>query len=246
MFKIPAIVFILLLLLFQNIAAIEYKIYPDKKVEVTQKDIDAIKKYFIDTLNFYISEEGARKIAYENRILANEYIKSKLFKKDRAYNKIAIEKLFADNYVKYLQETVSIPESVLKSYYLDHLSQYKKSDKVNLDIYHFKDFDTALHFYKSGTPQNTNNGKKKSIGWLSIEKLNKVLRGHIKKGQKGYFLPPLLRDKGVDVVFVKDYKKAEGYKSFSEVKSEIRKHLYKKTFSNKRKEILQKLTHDNE
>ncbi len=229
---------VFLLLIVNYTFAIDVHVTKDKNISIDSKDVFAIQQYLQKTLNFHITESGAKNLVRENRILANKYIDSPYFQKDRKYNQIAIEKLFADNYIQSLQNSIQIPERILKSYYLDHIEQYKKSDKVNLENFHFTDYKQALDFYQT---HETNKVKGRTIGWLGINELNDILRKFIKKNKENYLLPPIVTKNGIDVFWVKKYKQESGYQSFDKVKSSIKEYLFRKTFSKKREEILQSI-----
>ena len=222
--------------------SIDVHVTKDKKITIENSDIMALQQYFQKILNFHITEEGAKNLVRDNRILANKYIESPYFSKDKKYNQIIIEKIFADNYIQHIQSSIRLPQKILKSYYLDHIEQYKKSDKIFLELFHFSNYQQALNFYQNPLQDRNNIGKGKTIGWVSIKNINSILKSLLKKGQENYFLPPIVTKDGIDVFWVKKYKKESGYQGFDTVKSQIKEYLLKKTFVKKREEILRKIT----
>jgi len=234
-------ILVILLSIIVYAFSVNINVIPDKKIAIDNGDIFAMQQYLQRTLNFHITEQGAKNLVRENRILTNKYIESPYFKKDKKYNQIAIEKLFADNYIQHLQDSIKLPAKVLKSYYLDHIDQYKKPDKVYLELFRFTDYKQALEFYQNPSHKSVK-AHSKIIGWVSIDKLNDVLKSVIKKNKENYFLPPIVTKNGVNVFWVKKYKQESGYESFDKVKRQIKEYLFKKTFSKKREEILKSIS----
>jgi hypothetical protein len=241
---------ILLSLLSSTLYAIEIQIKPDDKITVSTGDVNALKSYLKKKYRFHISEKGAKKVVKENRILANEYLRQGLFRNDEKKRlQIEIETRFADEFVEHLQRKIKISPEVVKSYYYDHLDEYKESDEVGLERFRFKNFQDAMKFYEEASSQpdererilSKYNGKKIYKGEVKKERLRESISSFITKDAVGTFLPPMIgRADAVDVYYVYSYRPAKGHKPFEKVKKEIEDLLYKKTFAKEREKILSK------
>ena len=236
--------------IFSFASAIEINIQPDKKIDISNADINALKRYLLRKFHFHISPEGAKKIVKENRVLANEYLKKGLLtptEKERL--KIELETRFADEFVEHMQRTIKIPEETLKSYYYDHIKDFKNSDQANLVRYRFKDYKNALAFYEAAKKNEDTidrllkkyGGKEMFKGEIHVEKLREPLRSFVKNSAPKSFIPPIaLRADAVDVYLIRSYKKNPKYKPFKEVKDKIEDILYKQTFKKERDKIIEK------
>lgn len=230
--------------------AVEINITPDKAINVTQKDITTYKYYVKRKYNYVITDnKGAKKIIKENRILANEFLKKGFLDKEKEYIKIMIEDYLADRYVQNIQRSIKIPEKVLYSYYLDHKDKFKEGAKVDIVRFSFKIYEDAVDFYNKAKRLHNEEAIKKlatqykaqvkNYGWRDVNMLKKTFASFIKKDTKGYLVPPFILSKNViNVYYIRDYKKGEGYYPFKKVKEKIRNILYNKTFGHKREEIL--------
>jgi hypothetical protein len=220
--------------------ALEIEMRPEKKIEVTNSDVEAIKEYTRKRYRFIMNEDGARKVVRENRILANEYVRQGLLsKKERDLIRIEVEKKLADAMVSKIQRRIRISDEVAKSYYKDHLDEFKKPDEIKIVRYRFKRFDDAVEFYK-GSKKGV--GEKKDLGWKRIDSLKPAYRSFIEKGKEGYYLPPIIVGKNVyDVLYIEKYKNNDSkHIPYEEVKEKIKDLLYKKTFDRERAKILER------
>ncbi|BCD63186.1 hypothetical protein NitYY0826_P27 (plasmid) [Nitratiruptor sp. YY08-26] len=233
--------FLAILLIATFSYGLQLSISPDKNVSVTKSDIDALKFYTKEKFHFIMNEDGAKKIAKENRILANAYLKEGLltpFKKRVIL--IQVEKELADQYVKRLQKSIHLSEKVLKSYYYDHLKQFKKSDEVQLVQYRFKTFEDALTFYRN--PKKGLKYTKKNVGWKELNRIVNPYRAIISSTKVGGYTPPFVVGKNTyDIFYVKNKKiNKDSYIPFEKVKKNIAEILYKKTFDRAREKVLEK------
>ena len=232
--------------------AIEIQLFPDKKINVTRSDLGEYKTYIKKKYNYVITDnEGAKKLIRENRILANEFLKNGMYKKEKEYIKIMLEDYLADKYVQNIQRSIKIPEKVLYSYYLDNKEKFKKPSQVNIIRFRFKTYDDAADFYnKARTLHNEqaikklamqHNAQIKDYGWRNVTTLKKNFTSFIKKNEKSYLIPPFIQNaQATNVYYIRDYKKEGDYYSFDKVKQKIRDILYAKTFEQKREEILKR------
>jgi len=226
--------------------SIEVQINPDKKIDVSSADIAAMKFFLKKKYHLTVNDKGAKQLIKENRTLANAYLNSEYFKKKFNKNlfKIKTEMQLADNFVKELQREIKIPDKVLKSYYYDHLEDFKESPQVYLVRFSFKNYDDALNFYQNRLKSDSIdvkdfNGTTRDIGYANIDKIREPLKSLIKENGKNYLSPPFIWAKDrYDVYYVKETKKSDGYKKFEQVKNRIKDILYQKTFNKKREEVI--------
>ncbi len=233
--------------------SIEVQITLDKKIDVSSADIAAMKYFLKKKYNFIANnEKGVKKLVKENRALANAYLNSEYFKKKFNKNlfKIKTEMQLAENFVKELQREIKIPDKVLKSYYYDHLEDFKESPQVRLVRFSFKNYDDALNFYHNRLKSDSVdvkdfNGITRDIGYANIDKIREPLKSLIKENGKNYISPPFIWAKDrYDVYYVKETKKSDGYKKFDQVKNRIKDILYQKTFNKKREEVIKEYLKD--
>ncbi|SMC10168.1 hypothetical protein [Nitratiruptor tergarcus] len=236
----------LLSLIAISLFAIDIKISPDKNITVSYQDTKAIKTFYQEVFKFRLADEGAYKLAEENRILANAYIKRYgLDNNDIARIKVETELYLANHMVKNIQNSIKLSDKVLYSYYIDHKDQFKGSDKVDLVIFYFKDPEKAVDFYIKAKGKTLEEAKKiaskdiviKEYKNLDIKKMKPFFQNIIQKYGPKHFLPPIF-DEVSSVSYIQDYHKAQKYKKFEDVKEEIRKLLYSKTFLRERNKIL--------
>ena len=244
------LLFIMIIPLF----GIEVKIFPDKDTNITISILEknALKKFVKSTMNFELLDEGAYKIAKENRALANEYLKQKkLSSYDIARIKTEIEMYLANHFIEDIQKNVKIPEKILMSYYLDNKNKFKKVDEASIVLIFFNNYDNAAKFYENvknrdypyaKTLANEYNATIKEYGFKKITKLKSPAKDYLLQFKKaGIFLPPVvLSPNTVSILYVKKYKIGKGYQDFEDVKEDIRKFLYNKTFLRERNKILRK------
>ncbi len=236
--------------------AIEVDLKPDTNSSIGYRDAQILKNYLYRTYRYRITDKGAYTIVKENRMLANAYLKRGLLsKKDREYLKIIAEKYLAESFIKNIQRQQKLSDKVLLSYYLDNRDEFKNEDKIHFILLKFPSFDRVVEFYRTAKQdkniiekaKNEYNVTVKDLGWKEFSALKPVAKSFIKKDKKDYFLPPFVfAPKKIDVLYVADYKKGKGYKSFNEVKEEIKQILYKKAFVKERNKILQQLENAHE
>jgi len=232
--------------------ALQVDIHPDNKITVTNQDKDALKSFLAKFYRFHIRDQGALNLVKGNRVLANEYVKShQLSKADKTYITIQIEQYLADKFVQDFQRRNTISDKVALSYYLDHKDDFKKSDQVDTVLFVFNDPEKAVDFYTQVKGKDLSyaqnlakeyNATIKDIGYKKIDEVKYPTRAFLEKNKKSnYFLPPIiLNTSSADVLYVRSYKKGNGYKPFKEVKEDIIKLLRKKTFLKERDKLLKK------
>lgn len=218
---------------------IQLHIYPDKNIYIQQKDIDALKHFTKEKYSFIMNDEGAKKIVKENRILANAYIKEGLLTPfQRQVLLVEIEKELADKYVKHLQQSIQIPEKVLKSYYFDNREKFKQLDKVKLVRYRFTTYKDALSFY-TGKRKNIKYSKTEE-SWKPLNRIKEPYRSIFLATKKGHYTPVFIAGKDkFDIFYIEDRKESKGYLPFEKVKKDIAKFLYAKTFNRARAKVLE-------
>jgi hypothetical protein len=245
------IFFILPALLMMHLFAVNVEIEEDKNISISNIEKDALKSFVKETMNFVLMDKAAFKIAKENRILANEYIKNYgINQYDKARIRVEIEMYLSNRLTKKIQQKVNLPREILYSYYLDNKEKFKKSDKVDIAIFFFKNPEEAIEFYTKYRNKSFEEMRKavektggmvKEYNSKEVEKLKDPIKTLLKMQKRSkILLPPIVGVKYSSLLFVKRYHKGEGYKSFDEVKNTIKKLLYDKTFLKMRNEILKK------
>ena len=243
-----------LLFIVVPLFAVEVEVRPDKDTNITISitEKNALKDFVKSTMNFILRDEGAYKIAKENRALANEYIKQKkLSSYDFARIKVEIEMYLATRFVKDIQRNIKLSDDVLLSYYKDNKERFKKSDEADIVLIFFNNYDDAAKFYENVRNKDFSYAKQlakeynatiKDYGFKKVTEFKSPTKEYLLQYKKaGVFLPPVvLSPNSVSILYVKGYKVGKGYKDFEDVKEDIRKFLYNKTFLRERNKILKK------
>lgn len=236
-------------ILIGSVFAIEIEISPDKRVVTTNKDKTAIQRFYDEVFKFHLTDDGAYKLVKENRILANAYLKKYgLSSEDMTRIKVETELYLANTMVRKIQNKIKLSDKVLYSYYVDNKDKFKNADSVDLSIFYFKDPEKAFRFYWEAKDKNFEDAKKlakqiskdvviKDYKEVKLSTMKPFFKNLIKKYGTGHLMPPIF-DEITSVSFIHTYHKAKGYKRFEDVKEEIRKILYNKTFLRERNKIL--------
>ena len=234
--------------------AIEVEVRPDKDTNITISitEKNALKDFVKSTMNFVLRDEAAYRLAKENRALANEYLKQKkLSSYDLARIVEETEMYLATQLVKSIQRKINLSDKVLFSYYMDNKDRFKKSDEADIVLIFFNKYDDAAKFYENVKNRDFSyanqlakeyNATIKDYGFKKVAELKSPTKEYLLQYKKaGVFLPPVvLSPNSVSVLYVKEYKVGKGYKDFEDVKEDIRKFLYNKTFLRERNKILKK------
>ncbi len=219
--------------------AVNIQLLPDKNPQITQQDVEALKAYVKEKYHFIMNESGAKRIAKDNRILANEFLKKGLLSPfERNLIRVELEKRLADKMVKNIQKNIKISDDVIRSYYEDHIDEFKEPDKIKIVSHTFDSYEKAIDFYKGN---KGNPGKKKDLGIKEVDSLKAPYRGFIEKGKENYCIPPIvLGKKKYNVLCVEKYiDNSSKHIPYPKVKKRIKNILYKKTFSKERAKILE-------
>ena len=232
---------------------VELHIAPQRNINVSSQDVDALKRYILQTLKFHISDKGAHRIVLENRLLANEYLKKyKLSPFDKKYLQVCIERYLADKMVQKYQQSVPVDEKVLLAYYLDHKEQFKKEPKIEAVLFFFFFAKKAIEFYLSVQGKNFDDARKlareyKGIlqemgGEKRLSQFSKKVQEFVLKNPRAYYaMPPvILAPNSASVLYIKSYKQEKGYKPFESVKEQVKQEILQKAFAKMRKKLLEK------
>jgi hypothetical protein len=200
-----------------------------------------------------MSDNGARKVAKENKILANEYIKKfGLSNFDKSKIEVMVNTYLADNMVRRIQNKIKIPDKVLYSYYLDNKEKFRTGDQIDFISFEFDDMRKAVDFYVKVKDKDfsyaqkiadKDNVKTKNFLNQRIFKIDPNIKKYLDDHKSGYFLPPIyLKGRNIKVLYVKNYKLSDknDYLSFEQVKEEIAKKLKKANFIKERNKLLEK------
>lgn len=238
-----------ILIIVNSVFAIDIKIFPDTKIVVTNKDKTAIQEFYDKFFKFHLTDDGAYKLVKENRILANAYLKKYgLPNDDKERIKVETELYLANAMVREIQNRIKLSDKVLYSYYIDNIDKFKDSDHVDLSIFYFKNPENAFQFYWTAKNKKFEDAKKlakqlskdiviKDYNDVKLNTMKPFFRNMITKYGAGHLMPPIF-DEVTSVSFIRAYHEATEYKKFNDVKEEIRKILYNKTFLRERNKIL--------
>ncbi len=246
--------FFLLFLCIPFLFGVELQLKPNKDMNVSTQDVEALKQYVLRVLHFHLSDKGARDIALDNRLLANEYLKkhNELSPFDKKYLQICVERYLADKMVQEYQNSIPVDEKVLLSYYLDHKEKYKKEPKIDEVLFWFDDAKKAIEFYLQVQGKNFEEAKKLAAkyggrvedrgGEKELSQFSQKVQEFIKKNPHPFYaMPPIILSPTVaSVLYIKSYKEGEGYEPFEKVKNKIRQEILEKAFAKMRKELLAK------
>jgi len=246
-------IFLLFFLSITLLFGVELRILPQQNIQITGQDVDAFKKYILDTLHFHLSDEGAQNIVLENRFLANDYIKTyKLAPFDKKYLQVMVEKFLADKMVQRYQENLPIDEKVLLSYYLDHKKEFKKQPQIEAILFWFDDAKKAIDFYLEVQGKDFEDAKKlarkyggvlqKMGGEKSLSQFSQKVQKFVHKNPRPYYaMPPvILSPNSASVLYIKSYRQERGYEPFDAVKEKVKRKIFQEAFTKMRKEILNK------
>lgn len=217
--------------------AIEIKILPDTNLSISSQEKKTVIKNFLEK-HIKISNNDAVKYIKNNRILSNKFIEKyhKIPKELLIPLRLQIEENLANLYVQKKQKQLIINDEILESYYKTHPKQFITDTKISFIAYKFRNFDSALEFYKNNRLLHNMLLDKKSLT-LSKSQINPYIAplfNDIKEEEK---TPPIFYG-GSYVVF--EIKKVEPPRrlSFQESRNKIRDILLQKTFVRTKKELL--------
>ena len=247
MFRIAFLVSFFIATLF----GIEVEIKKDTNISVTSQEVQALKYYISKTLNFHLTNEGAKRLAKENKMFANQYIKEYgLSDEDKGYIRTCVEKYLAERFIQKKQRELPINREILLSYYKDHRSQYKKPDLVDAVLFWFDDADKAIRFYQKSKEvkkyedlvrmAQEMGARIEDMGLRDVRGFRSPTKELLQKYKKsGYALPPVIvSPESASVLYVKEYKHQKGFQSFDEALPEVKRNFYKQAFIKMRDKLL--------
>ena len=244
--------FFLFYLFLCSLFAIELKIVPDQnRSTISSQEVKALKYLIYKQLNFHLLDEGAKKLAKENRALANQYLREYgLKKKDIDYFKVWIEKYLAEEFIKKKEKESIKDEKILLSYYLDHREKFKWPDRVDTVVLWFNSVDKAMDFYYKNKEikdcdkliqlATSMGARVEKMGYREVEKFKSPTKELLREMKDaGSLLPPLIvSPTSVSLLCVKKYEPSKGYKNFQEALPDVKKEFFKEAFAKMRREIV--------
>lgn len=234
---------------------IEIQFKQDSNITISQAEIDQTVALFLAKKMRIDPKDGAL-VAYDNRLLANAFLKSNALDETMKRNLLlSIEEQFGTLYVKQRQEQSAISDDVLESYFNTHKEQFTQDNLFKLAVFRTKDFDTALNLYlkTKETPQqaivvakdlNISSGEND----FYESKLATPIKVMLKDGDtSNYLTPPFPFLGDFVVIHVKEIQKGTS-SSFKEEKERIKQILLEKRFLDTKLEIIKelkdKISHD--
>lgn len=239
------IIFLLLNLVIFSYA-IDINITSSKDTSVSDYEVELFKASMLNQ-HIRISSEVAKDVISENRYLCEEYLKNSSVPKKVILNfKLELEKHFSSEVIKEIQEKIVIDDDASYSYYISHLDEFIKPEKIKLSLYKIKDFESAMDLFaasKNSKESIQNYIKEHNISVstqeVSLHQLDTRFRNLINftKKQTPYFTPPQFFHDHYTVLEVLS-KTPQGNYSYLKVKDKIHKILYKKAYKRHKDEIL--------
>ena len=236
-----------LLILYINLYSIEVNILPDSKEQVKQEEIAAVGKR-LKSQRMIMETSDIKQMILDNRLLANEYLKSNDIKELIVNLRLETERALATRYVQAIQNDIKISDEALKSYYVSHELEFKRPADVNFTIVKFHKYDDAMKFYddyKSKIHDIDLSEYNTSTMLKQLAFLNRDISGLLKKGSKqSYLLPPQFFIDHFSVIYIHNINPIN-IAPFEEVKEKIRSLLFEKIFKDEKRKIIESLRKGN-
>jgi hypothetical protein len=189
----------------------------------------------------------------DDRTLASAYLSKHSIPKDVMIEfKLTIEKKLADLYIKKYEESLSLDEDTLKSYYIDHSDEFSNKIMVDVDFFTTDTFAKSLELYEKNRSRPENIYKyatEHNITMSSKEVQIQTLAESVKRNlhpleEKNYLLPPLFFVDHYTVMYIKDIRKGVVLPYNEKNGKKIRKYLIEKNHKNLRVQLLKKLNNE--
>jgi predicted transcriptional regulator len=241
----------LLALLFLNVFlyAIEIDFIADKKIDVSQDEITQFKAQVLKQ-RIRIDDKEAKRVLMENRILANYYLKNEKVPQFFKLNLVhKTEKLLAKMLVDKYEEELELSDDILLSYYRAKKDEFYRQKQILLNVYKFKDFDSALEMYMAKRDKMDSldsYAKEHEIKMieqlLEVSNMHQQIRSNLRNLEdENYLVPPQKWADGYIVVHAVRFVE-ENYMPYEEIKEDIRERLIVQNRKNARRKLMQEYT----
>ncbi len=238
---------LLFFIIFSFINAVELKIYPSRDLNISDSEADILIMTTYKNRGIKPTKEAAKKKIYENRVLADAYLKKYNIPTSLLINKkLEIEEALAKEYIKRFQKNVTIKNNVLKSYYVVHKKEFHRPQTIVYYPIEFDSFDRALQFYFQAK-KNINIAKEYTkqheIKKYKVpkERIFLPIRKMFDNVKTSSILPPIYLGDSYVVFYVSHVLPGKEL-TFDEAKDKIRKILLRKSFNQTRNELLEELS----
>ncbi len=224
----------------------------DLKATAYQKDelrIQAFEEYLRKTRHFRPQKHSELdRNLKEDWLLANRFVTEGMSPKEKAFITNMLNRELARMEVERIQRSVKISDDVPRSYYMDHLEDYKLRPILSFDIYTFKTVEKAEAFYeytkKHTAEEAAAYAKKEKIKTVPYKAAENKTIPYLRRVMKdnhssGYFSSPVFFNKEFSVIYVADIKPQKGYLPYEKVKPHIMNILFKKTYLEERQRIIE-------
>ncbi len=239
------VIFILLGMIIVS-HALDISITPSKNNTVSNSEV-ALLKASMMSQNIIIENEQAKKVISENRYLCEEYLKKQPIPQKVILNfKLELEKHFAAEIIRDMQQKIVIDDDTSYSYYISHLDEFKKPEQITFSLYKLENFDKALSFFtkfKTSMKNIQSYSKENNISVISqsisLERLDRKFRYIVQNSEQKvpYLAPPQFFYDHYSVLEVIS-REPQGTYPYEEVKKRIHKILHKKAYSRQKDELL--------
>lgn len=213
-----------------------------------ENNLAAFDQYLQEEKHFRAaSKKDLEKNLREDWILAEHYIKNGLSDYEKAMIVNMVNGYLARKETEKMQREAGIDEKVVKSYYLDHLAEYKLKPILQLKIFRFDTLDNAFDFFQYAREHTYTEAEdfaskmgvaKKPFNYPSNMAPREYRNALRDMTQTGYFTAPqLIRDE-YTILYVEKITHREGSVPFGEIKETLSQELWKKTYLKKRAELV--------
>ena len=239
---------LLLFLCFLSSFAIGLQFKQDSNITISQDEIDQTIAIFL-AKKIRIDPKDAALVVYDNRLLANAFLQSKGFDETMQRNLLlSIEEQFGTLYINQIQDSATISDDILESYFNTHKEQFTQDNLFKLSIFRAKDFDTALELYlktKEHPKEAALIAKDLNISIGDQDFYESKLATQIKTmfkdtNSSNYLTPPFPFQNDFVVIYVKEVRKGTA-SSFKDEKEKIKKVLAEKRFLDTKLDIIKEL-----
>ncbi len=230
-----------------SLGAVEVEI-TSSVYKTDENNILAFEQYLKEEKNFRAeSRKDLEKNLREDWILAEVYVQNNFNDYEKSKLTNMVNRYLAKEQIKKIQKKIDISEDVVKSYYLDHLDNYKLKPYVEMKIFNFDTLESAHAFYiftQSHTyDESLQHAVKEDIAYVQynnpFNRMMPEMRHSLRDmKQKNYFTPPQLYKKQYMVTYIENITEREGYVAFEKTRKYIKKLLWKKTYLKQRSDLL--------
>jgi len=215
-------------IIYSLLFAVEINISTAKDINVTNSQIEQLT-LSLKEKRFMIEKESAKKLIYENRLIANDFLeKNKIPQNLQDKITLFIEDELAKLATQKEQDLYKIDNEIIESYYKTHKNDFQKDRTFEVKSYIFETFNDANDFYvkhKSNPSNAQQYSKEHNITSISdkleFNKIYPLIKQNIKlNDEKDYLIHPLNFKTKFTVTHIIDFEE-KGFRDLKDVKETI-------------------------